>query len=171
VVDIKGVELIHWNTHIDARGHFAETYKLSESDLPRFVQYNESCSHRGVIRGLHYQYDPQMGKLMRVIRGAAYLVALDIRSSSPTYGEHVGVVLSDVDTCALWAPAGFARGFQALTDNTVVWYACTAEYNRHGEGAIAYNSVGILWPEESTIISPKDRTAPTFDEYKLNPRF
>lgn len=172
MVGIEGVEFINWHPYEDERGWFVETFKKSDcGTIWPLVQHNESQSKRGVIRGLHYQWDMPMGKLMRVIRGAAYMVALDLRSQSPTFGLFVGMVLTDKDTCALWAPAGFGRGFQALTDDTRVWYACTAEYNRHGEGAVRWDSVDIPWPLEPTIISPKDRTVQTFEQYRLQPRF
>jgi dTDP-4-dehydrorhamnose 3,5-epimerase len=175
VVGIDDVLLLEHKRFEDARGWFAETFRTDRLPAPlswqQFVQHNHSRSALGVVRGLHYQFDVPMGKLMRVTRGAAYLVALDIRADSASFGEHVGLTLTEQDPCAVWAPAGFARGFQALTDATEVQYACTALYNACGEGAIRWDSCGISWPIEPTIISPKDREAPTLEQYRLTPRF
>ena len=168
MVGIDAVKLIEWPRYSDQRGYFAETFKPSYLEGV-FLQDNESESSKGVIRGLHYQ--PGMGKLMRVVRGSAYLVALDLRRYSITFGEHVGVVLTEQDPAALWAPAEFARGFQALTDNTKICYKCTAVYSQKDEGAIRWDSAGIVWPLSPTIISAKDREAPTLDDYRRNPKF
>jgi dTDP-4-dehydrorhamnose 3,5-epimerase len=161
------VKLVSWSQHRDDRGWFAETYKPSYLPEQVFVQDNMSRSAKGVIRGLHFQ--PGMGKLMRVTRGSAFLVALDLRSTDIT--ETVCYTLSSETPCAVWAPDWYARGFQALTDDTEVCYKCTATYNPATEGAVRWDSVGIQWPLKPTIISPKDRTAQTFDEYKRQPRF
>lgn len=168
MVGIDDVVLVEWKRHHDMRGFFEETFKPDYLGQV-FVQDNRSQSARGVVRGLHYQ--PGMGKLMRVGRGAAYLVAVDLRAQSETFGEHVGLVLTEQDPCAVWAPDGFARGFQALDDCTEICYKCTCKYDPTTEGAVRWDSVGIQWPIEPTIISPKDRTAQTFDEYRRKPRF
>jgi len=156
-------ELITWTRFKDSRGCFEETFK-PEYLGQVFVQDNQSWSKRGVIRGLHYQ--PGMGKLMRVVCGAAYLVALNLRT-----GEHISIALTEEDSSAIWAPDYFARGFQALDNNTIIAYKCTDVYNPATEGAVRWDSVGIKWPLEPTIISPKDRTAPTFEQYRLDPKF
>jgi dTDP-4-dehydrorhamnose 3,5-epimerase len=169
VVGIDDVILVEWKRYQDDRGWFEEAYHPDLLPAQVFVQDNRSRSSCGVVRGIHYQ--PDMGKLMRVTRGAAYLTAVDLRIASRSFGEHVGITLTEQDLCAVWAPAEFGRGFQALTDNTEIWYKCTSRYNSATEGAIRWDSVNIAWPLEPTIISPKDRTAQTFDEYKRNPRF
>src|SRR5207237_8698665 len=117
----------------DPRGFFIEVYKKSqfrEQGLPgSFVQLNHSRSARHVLRGLHFQWEPPMGKLMRVTEGAAFLVAVDIRPDSPTLGKWVGEIASAEDRNQIWAPAGFARGFCVLSDFAQIQYLCTGEYN------------------------------------------
>src|ERR1700678_2563204 len=113
----------------DDRGFFMEVFRVDQFKglgLPtEFVQDNHSGSVRGVLRGLHFQWDPPMGKLMRVTRGAAFLVAVDVRKGSPTIGQWVGVEATPDNRRAVWAPAGFARGFCALADGTEIEYKCT----------------------------------------------
>src|SRR5581483_8795670 len=113
----------------DSRGFFSETYRADQFEalgLPtNFVQDNHSRSTHGVVRGLHFQWSPPMGKLMRVTRGAAFLVAVDIRKGSPTLGEWVGIECSADNRRMVWAPAGFARGFCTLADEAEIQYKCT----------------------------------------------
>src|SRR5580692_7089395 len=127
----------------DDRGFFMETYRADnfrEFGLPtEWVQDNHSRSAKGVLRGLHFQWDPQMSKLMRVTRGAAFLVAVDIRKGSPTLGKWFGVEASAENRRTVWAPAGFARGFCALSDATEIQYKCTGIYNGKAESAIRWN--------------------------------
>ncbi|HVS88020.1 MAG TPA: dTDP-4-dehydrorhamnose 3,5-epimerase [Candidatus Acidoferrum sp.] len=155
----------------DERGYFMETHRADhfrELGLPQsFVQDNHSYSRKGVLRGLHFQWDPPMGKLMRVIRGAAFLVAVDIRLGSPTLGRGVGTEASAENKKQVWAPAGFARGFCALTDDVEVQYKCTGAYNAKGESAIRWDDpdIGIQWPLREVIISEKDRTAQTLSQW------
>src|SRR5262245_58684400 len=121
----------------DNRGFFTETFRADHFErlgLPtNFVQDNHSCSAKGVLRGLHFQWDPPMGKLMRVTQGAAFLVAIDIRKGSPTLGKWCGVECSSENRRTVWAPAGFARGFCALSDGTEIQYKCTGIYNGKAE--------------------------------------
>jgi len=155
----------------DNRGLFMETYRrdqFEELGLPGiFVQDNHSCSRKGVVRGLHFQWDPPMGKLMRVTRGAAFLVAVDLRLGSPTLGKWVGVEASVENKKQVWAPASFARGFCALTDDTEVQYKCTGVYNSKAESAIRWDDpeIGIEWPLRDTVISEKDRNAQTLAQW------
>lgn len=150
----------------DERGFFMEAYRRDEFErqgLPAaFVQLNHSRSAKGVLRGLHFQWDPPMGKLMRVISGTAFLVAVDVRKGSPTLGEWFGTRLSAGDPTQLWAPAGFARGFCALSDGVEIQYLCTGIYNAAGEGGILWNDpeLAIDWPIERPILSPKDQDMP-----------
>src|SRR6266481_2751333 len=113
----------------DERGFFMETYRNDEFKnlgLPdNFVQENQSYSRKAVVRGLHFQWDPPMGKVMRVTRGIAFFVAVDIRRGSPTVGRWHGIEVSAANRLQVWAPPGFARGFCALTDGTEVQYRCT----------------------------------------------
>src|SRR5262249_9498649 len=117
----------------DARGFFTEVYRddqFRDLGLPeRFVQLNHSRSGKGVLRGLHFQWEPPMGKLMRVTQGAAFLVAVDIRKGSPTLGKWAGIELSAKTKQQLWAPAGFARGFCVLSEFAEIEYLCTGTYN------------------------------------------
>lgn len=159
----------------DQRGYFMETYRedqFLELGLPgSFVQDNHSYSKRGVVRGLHFQWDPPMGKLMRVTRGAAFLVAVDLRLGSPTLGKWVGIEATAENRKQVWAPACFARGFCAVTDDVEVQYKCTGAYNAKAESAIRWNdpAIGIEWPVRNFIISEKDRNAQTLAEWLASP--
>ena len=161
----------------DSRGFFMETFRADqfrELGLPtEFVQDNHSRSSKGVLRGLHFQWDPPMGKLMRVTSGAAFLVAVDIRKGSPTLGKWFGLEVSDDNKKQVWAPYGFARGFCALTDACEVQYKCTGLYNPKGEAGIHFAdpSIGIQWPIDvaGCITSEKDRKAPTLAEWLASP--
>lgn len=159
----------------DARGYFMETYRedqFREIGLTgTFVQDNQSCSRKGVVRGLHFQWDPPMGKLMRVTRGAAFLVAVDLRLGSPTLGKWLGVEATAENRKQVWAPASFARGFCALTDGVQVQYKCTGTYNAKTESAIRWDdpAIGIEWPLRNVIVSEKDRKAQTLAEWLASP--
>lgn len=159
----------------DERGFFLETYRADQFaalGLPtEFPQDNHSRSAKGVVRGLHFQWDPPMGKLMRVTRGAAYLVAVDVRKGSPTLGKWFGMEVSESNKKMVWAPYGFARGFCALSDDCEVQYKCTGIYNPHGEAGIYYAdpAIGIEWPLRDVQVSEKDRHAPTLAEWLQSP--
>jgi dTDP-4-dehydrorhamnose 3,5-epimerase len=159
----------------DSRGFFSETFRADQFHalgLPtEFVQDNHSRSARGVVRGLHFQWEPQMGKLMRVTAGSAFLVAVDLRKQSPTLGRWVGIEASAQNRRAVWAPAGFARGFCALSDSTEIQYKCTGIYNGKAESAILWNdpTIGIEWPLADVIVSDKDRNARTLAEWLDSP--
>jgi len=168
---IPDVLLLEHEVFEDERGYFMEVYKrdvFRDLGLPDvFVQLNESRSARNVIRGLHFQWEPPMGKLMRVAEGTAFLVAVDIRHDSPTLGRWVAETMSSDDKRQMWAPAGFARGLCALEDNTRVQYLCTGTYNGNAESGILWNDpeIGVNWPVSSPLISAKDRGAQTFREW------
>jgi dTDP-4-dehydrorhamnose 3,5-epimerase len=155
----------------DERGFFAETFRADQFEslgLPtEFVQDNHSRSVKGVVRGLHFQWQPPMGKLMRVTVGSAFLVAVDIRKGSPTLGHWFGIEASADNMRAVWAPAGFARGFCALSDVTEIQYKCTGVYNNKAESAIRWNDpkIGIRWPLKDVIVSDKDRKAGTLEDW------
>jgi dTDP-4-dehydrorhamnose 3,5-epimerase len=159
----------------DSRGFFTETFRADQFKalgLPtEFVQDNHSRSARGVVRGLHFQWDPPMGKLMRVTAGSAFLVAVDIRKGSPTLGKWVGVEASTENRRQVWAPAGFARGFCALSDGSEIQYKCTGIYNNKAESAIRWNdpAIGIQWPLADVSVSDKDRKAMTLAEWLRSP--
>ncbi len=161
----------------DARGFFMETFRTDqfrELGLPTdFVQDNHSRSSKGVLRGIHFQWDPPMGKLMRVTSGVAFLVAVDIRKGSPTLGQWFGVEVSAENKKQVWAPYGFARGFCALTDGCEVQYKCTGLYNSQGESGIHFADpqIGIQWPIDITtaVISEKDKRAQSLAEWLASP--
>jgi len=159
----------------DNRGFFTETFRADQFEalgLPtKFVQDNHSGSGRGVLRGLHFQWDPPMGKLMRVTRGAAFLVAVDIRKGSPTLGKWFGTEVSAEDRKQIWAPPGFARGFCTLSDFAEIQYKCTAVYNSRGESGICWNDpeIGINWPISDVQLSEKDRQARTLQQWLSSP--
>ena len=161
----------------DDRGWFMESFNqqvfeqaLQErgQDIPKFVQDNHSYSKKGVLRGLHYQLNPHaQGKLVRVVQGRAWDVAVDIRQDSPTFGQWVGVELSQENHRQFWIPEGFAHGFIALEDNTQFLYKTTNYYNKESEGAIIWNdpTLAIEWPldrVEQVLVSDKDKEAAKF---------
>jgi dTDP-4-dehydrorhamnose 3,5-epimerase len=157
----------------DSRGFFMETFRedhFKALGLPyRFVQDNHSRSARGVVRGLHFQWDPPMGKLMRVTQGSAFLVAVDIRKESPTLGKWVGVEASRENRRQVWAPAGFARGFCVLSEFAEIQYKCTGIYNNRAESGILWNDpqIAIAWPlaEWEAALSEKDKKAQTLAQW------
>lgn len=159
----------------DDRGFFLEAFRADQFaalGLPtEFPQDNHSRSSKGVVRGLHFQWDPPMGKLMRVTHGAAYLVAVDVRKGSPTLGKWFGMEASESNKKMVWAPYGFARGFCALTDDCEVQYKCTGIYNPYGEAGIYYAdpAIGIEWPLRDVQVSEKDQHAPTLAEWLQSP--
>lgn len=165
---IPDLILIEGRKFIDERGLFYEAYKKSEFNnfgiTEDFVQDNYSISKKGVIRGLHYQMAPHtQGKLVQVISGKAWDVAVDIRKDSATFGQWVGVELSGEDSKFFYIPPGFAHGFVALTDEVYFMYKCTAEYNKESERAIRYDDpdLAIDWPmKDNIILSQKDLDVP-----------
>jgi dTDP-4-dehydrorhamnose 3,5-epimerase len=161
--------------YADERGHFMEAFRADQFrdlGLPEhYAQENHSVSRQGVIRGLHFQWNPPMGKVMRVTGGSAFLVAVDIRRGSPTVGRWYGIEVSAANRLQVWAPPGFARGFCALTDGTEVQYRCTTNYNPKGESGIRWNDprLAIAWPVERPLLSAKDSTAISFDDWLAMP--
>src|SRR5690349_20937986 len=161
----------------DARGFFMEAFRADQFralGLPtEFLQDNHSRSSKGVLRGLHFQYEPPMGKLMRVTSGAAFLVAVDIRKGSPTLGKWFGMEVSAENKKQIWAPYGFARGFCALTDGCEVQYKCTAIYNPPCENGIYFADpqIGIKWPisVENAVTSDKDAKAQSLEQWLASP--
>ena len=159
----------------DSRGFFMETFREDQfkaMGLPyHFVQDNHSRSAKGVVRGLHFQWDPPMGKLMRVSLGSAFLVAVDIRKGSPTLGQWFGTEVSAENRRQLWAPAGFARGFCVLSDIAEIQYKCTGLYNSKAESGVRWNDpqIGVQWPVEQPSLSQKDSEAQTLDQWLNKP--
>ena len=163
--------LSHPDLFEDERGFFLEVFRADEYEkagLPtRFPQENHSRSRQGVLRGLHFQWDQPMAKLMRVTYGRAFMVAVDIRKGSPTLGQWFGIELSAQNKKQLWARHGFARGFYVLSDFAEVQYKCTAIYNPAGEGIIRWDdpAIGIQWPASDPLVSAKDRGAGTLADW------
>src|ERR1700733_1819955 len=149
----------------DSRGFFMETFREDQfraMGLPhQFVQDNHSRSAQGVVRGLHFQWEPPMAKLMRVTAGNAFLVAVDIRKGSPTLGKWFGVEASAENRRQVYAPAGFARGFCVLSESAEIQYKCTGLYNGKAESGILWNdpAIGIEWPLKDVQLSEKDKQA------------
>ncbi len=159
----------------DERGFFMETFREDQFKalgIPsHFVQDNHSRSLKGVLRGLHFQWDPPMGKLMRVSVGTAFLVAVDIRKGSPTLGKWAGVLASAENRRQVWAPAGFARGFCVVSDVAEIQYKCTGLYNPKAESAIRWDDaeIGIQWTRSDVELSKKDRQAQTLAQWLAKP--
>jgi dTDP-4-dehydrorhamnose 3,5-epimerase len=161
----------------DERGWFAEVLQAGAFaelglGLPTtFEQVNQSRSARGVVRGLHFQWDPPQGKLMRVVGGRAFMVAADVRPGSPTLGQVVSIEASADDPVLFWAPASFARGFAALADTTEIEYFCTAAYNGANEGGIRWDdpTLAIGWPVDEPLLSAKDAAAGSFADWLARP--
>lgn len=159
----------------DERGFFTEVFRADQfkaMGLPyEFVQDNHSGSVRGVLRGLHFQWEPPMGKLMRVTRGKAFLVAVDIRKGSPTLGKWFGAEIDSDSRKQVWAPAGFARGFCVLSDYAEIQYKCTGIYNNKGESGIRWDDpeIGIQWPIQDVQLSEKDKKAQTLKQWLSTP--
>jgi dTDP-4-dehydrorhamnose 3,5-epimerase len=175
-VHLGGVVVLVPEVFKDDRGFFMETFRSDQFKafgLPgRFDQDNHSGSTRGVLRGLHFQWDPPMGKLMRVTRGSVFLVAVDIRKGSPTVGQWFGTEVSAENRRQMWAPAGFARGFCILSDYAEVQYKCDALYNKPADSGIRWDdpAIGIKWPVENAMISERDRHAPTLEQWLSSPQ-
>jgi dTDP-4-dehydrorhamnose 3,5-epimerase len=174
---ISDVKLIQPDVFGDERGFFMETWNQSSAqkmglDL-HFVQDNHSRSIGNVLRGMHYQLHEAQGKLVRVAAGAVFDVAVDIRKTSPTFGEWVGYELSAENKLMLWIPPGFAHGFITLTDNTDFLYKCTNLYAPQHERTIAWNDpdIGITWPLDgiSPILSDKDKAGLPLKSAELFP--
>lgn len=173
--EIPGILLIETGVFRDERGFFTEPYSQKvwqeQGFSDTFVQDSLSLSAKGTLRGMHYQLEPHgMGKLVRAVWGSVFDVAVDLRQNSPTYGKWLGRELSAENGLALWIPSGFAHGFVALEDNTLVYYKCSASHCPESERCLSYRcpKVSIEWPLDPTIISVKDGAAPSLDEAESN---
>ena len=173
--NLDGTIIIQPQMFDDVRGYFFESYKSSaflENNLPgNFLQDNQVKSSKNVIRGLHYQLNKPQGKLVRVISGRILDVALDIRKNSATFGEHLMIELSDRNKKMLYIPEGFAHGYVSLSEDSIVLYKCTNEYNPSDEHGIKWNDkeIGIDWKVKNPIISKKDLKLPTLKNQKFLP--
>lgn len=163
---LDGVLILEPRVFEDERGRFLETWnaeRYAEAGiLGPFVQDNVSVSKRGVLRGLHFQNPNPQGKLVSVLQGAVYDVAVDLRTDSPTFKEWVGVELSAENGRQMWIPEGFAHGFQALADRSVFSYKCTAPYSPADEHVLRWDdpALGIEWPLDEPVMAQKDAEAP-----------
>lgn len=172
--EIEGVYIIDVKTYGDNRGYFMETYK--ESDFREaglcynFVQDNQSSSKKGVLRGLHFQTTHPQAKLVRVIKGEVFDVAVDLRKNSKTYGRWVGVLLSEENHRQFMIPRGFAHGFMVVSDYAEFAYKCDQLYHPEDDGGIMWNDpdIGIKWPDVGDIIlSEKDKRHPPLKQSKV----
>ena len=168
---IPDVKLLEPQVFGDERGFFMETFRdewFKQNVADRtFVQENHSKSVKGVLRGLHYQTENTQGKLVRVVQGAVFDVAVDLRKSSPTFGQWVGEILSAENKRQLWVPEGFAHGFYVLTETAEFTYKCTDYYNPKAEHYLIWNdeTVGIEWPlDGKPSLSVKDLKGKTLSE-------
>ncbi len=169
---IEGLWVIKPKVFADARGYFFESYNkelFTKNGLNLiFVQDNQSLSHKGVLRGLHFQNPPYaQGKLVRVITGAVFDVAVDIRKNSPTYGKYFGAELTEENKTMMYIPEGFAHGFLTLRDNTIFSYKCTNLYNKASEDSIKWNdaTIGVKWNIDDPLLSEKDISGKDFKAY------
>ena len=170
---LKDCVLIEPKVFGDERGFFLETFQadryadLASITLP-FVQDNHSRSSKGVLRGLHFQKTQPQGKLVRVVRGRVYDVAVDIRQRSPTYGQWEAVILSEENKIQFWVPPGFAHGFVVLSETADFEYKCTNYYDPSDEGSLLWSDpdLDIPWPIDNPKLSEKDANAPVLAALK-----
>lgn len=171
--DVEGVFVIEPKAYGDERGYFMETYseaEFKEAGLNyKFVQDNQSSSRKGVLRGLHFQKSHPQAKLVRVLSGEVFDVAVDLRAGSPTYGKWVGELLSAENKKQLMIPRGFAHGFLVVSEAAEFAYKCDDFYHPEDEGGIMYDSVGIDWPkiDGELILSEKDLKHPRLEELEF----
>lgn len=171
---LRDVYLIDTKTFGDERGYFMETYQQAEFKAAgldyTFVQSNQSTSRKGVLRGLHFQKHFPQAKLVRVLKGEVFDVAVDLRGSSATYGRWIGAILSEQNRRQLMIPRGFAHGFLVLSDHAEFSYQCDEFYHPEDEGGLIWNDpdIGIEWPDAGQIIlSEKDTKHPTLSESRM----
>lgn len=171
--NLPGVFIIEPKVFGDERGFFQETWRQEKYEKvgirEKFVQDNVSFSTQGVVRGLHYQQPNTQGKLVSVIQGEVFDVAVDIRVGSPFFGQWTGVILSGDNHRQLWVPPGFAHGFCVLSDTTYFTYKCTDVYTPSAEGGIIWNDpgIGIAWPLKDVVLSDKDQVYPRLKDVKI----
>jgi dTDP-4-dehydrorhamnose 3,5-epimerase len=176
-LELPGVLLVHPRVHGDARGFFLETFqagRYAEAGIPGpFVQDNWSRSVKGTLRGLHFQQPHAQGKLVSVMSGAVWDVAVDVRRGSPTFGRHVAVELSAENKAQLWIPPGFAHGFCVLSDSADLVYKCTAPYIPEADRSLRWNdpALDIPWPVRSPLLSARDLSAPLLADAPALPTY
>ena len=175
--NIESVKIIEPEIHSDTRGYFFESFKSTlfhDNKISNtFLQDNEVRSKRGVLRGLHYQLRNPQGKLVRVVYGSILDVAVDIRCGSPTFGQYVSVKLTDKNKRILYVPPGFAHGYLVMSNDSIVVYKCTNEYNPRDEYGIRWDDsdINIKWQIQDPIISKRDENLPLLKNQKLLPKY
>ena len=175
--ELPGVLIVEPPAFRDDRGVFTELWhgaRYAELGIAGpFVQDNFSRSRRGVLRGLHLQSPNAQGKLVSALAGSVIDVAVDVRRGSPSFGRHVAVELTEDNRRQLWIPRGFAHGFCVLSDWASVFYKCDAPYAPHAEKTVRWNdpALGIAWPEQTPVLSPRDAVAPLLAEIADLPAF
>jgi dTDP-4-dehydrorhamnose 3,5-epimerase len=169
---IEGLLVIKPKVFEDDRGYFFESFNeklLEQAGLKaKFVQDNQSLSQKNVLRGLHFQAPPfAQGKLVRVIKGSALDVVVDIRKKSSTYGKSFAIELNEQNKTMLWVPEGFAHGFCTLLDNTIFYYKCTNYYDKASEGSVIWNDpdLNINWNISDPVLSEKDKAGVAFKNF------
>jgi dTDP-4-dehydrorhamnose 3,5-epimerase len=174
---LDGVKIITPTVFEDERGYFFESYKapiFKNNDLPiNFVQDNEVKSTKGVLRGLHYQFNRPQGKLVRVISGSILDVAVDIRKGSPTFGQSEIIHLTAENNKMLYIPEGFAHGYLVTSSESIVVYKCTDIYNPNDQFGIIWNdkTIGVDWMYDSPILSEKDLMLPALNDQQFLPEY
>ena len=172
---IEGLLVLQPQVFADHRGHFFESYHHEQFEAAvghsvQFLQDNQSLSGKNILRGLHLQHPPSsQGKLVRVVSGAVFDVAVDLRASSPTYGQHHAVELSEENHTMFWIPPGFGHGFLTLRDHTIFTYKCShGYYDKGSEETVCWDDpdLNIAWPSDNPILSDKDRQGTPFKAFK-----
>ncbi len=172
---IEGVAIVDVKSYGDERGYFMETYKRPDFVAGGidcdFVQDNQSRSTRGVLRGLHFQIEHPQSKLVRVVEGEVFDVAVDLRPGSPTFGQWEGVVLSAENRRQFFVPRGFAHGFYVMSETATFCYKCDDVYHPNDEGGLMWDdpSIAVAWPVpdgEEPVLSEKDGLHPSFEQYR-----
>ncbi len=160
---IEDCKIIQPDVYKDERGYFLESFQKEKyanilSDQSEFVQDNISFSKKNVLRGLHFQRNNPQGKLVRVLEGKVFDVAVDLRQNSKTFGKHIEIILDHSDQDQLWIPPGFAHGFLTLTESVYFEYKCTNYYDAEDEATLIWNDpdLKIGWPIQDPLLSPKD---------------
>jgi len=168
----EGLIILEPKIFRDDRGYFFESFNTEDFKKHNiafdFVQDNQSLSNKGVLRGLHFQKPPfEQGKLIRVVKGSVWDIAVDIRKTSSTFGKYFALELNDRNNQMLWIPPGFAHGFLTLEDNTIFLYKCTNFYNKTAESGIRYDDpdLNIQWSQKNTILSEKDLQLQSWKEF------
>ena len=175
--ELPEVLILEPKVHGDSRGFFYETFqatRYAEAGIPgAFVQDNLSRSVRGTLRGLHFQEPKAQGKLVQVLRGTVWDVAVDVRRGSPRFGRWIALELSETTPRQLWIPPGFAHGFCVLSDSADFFYKCTEIYSPESERSVAWDdpAIGIAWPVKEPLLSAKDRAAPRLADAPVLPVF